>query len=495
MPYQNPQLLRNLIHGFANVHILCIGDIMLDKFVYGKVDRISPEAPVPVFHVHREIQSLGGAGNVVQNLASLGARVSFASVIGNDGCGAEIKKQLKALPTVHAHLSKESLRVSTQKTRYIAATQQLIRADQEQSTAIEQSTINDLKTFIEQEIQKVQLVILSDYGKGVLQPDFITWIIATAKHYHKRVIVDPKGTDYSIYRGCDLITPNAKELSQASGQSTTTNEQAVNAAQYIRQSCGIHAVLATRGEKGMSLVLDEEQVIHIPTRALEVFDVSGAGDTVISVVGACMAQGAELNAAAILANMAAGLVVAKIGTASLSPQEILGTIENIPHSSVQGKLITATQGTQKIVEWHRKGLKVGFTNGCFDLLHPGHIFLIQQARKSCDRLIIGLNSDESVKRLKGPTRPVQSQEARAAVLSALADVDRVIIFDEDTPLELIMLLRPDVLIKGSDYTVSQIAGAKEVLSWGGEVVLADLKHGFSTTSTIQKLTAPTELAV
>ncbi len=486
MSMQDPHIFRELIEGFSTVRSLCIGDIMLDRFIYGKVDRISPEAPVPVFHINRETESLGGAGNVVQNLASLGTNVSFVSVIGNDLCGQEIENHLQALPNVRAHLIRESSRVSTLKTRYLAAGQQLLRADQEQTSTIDSSTIENIKAFIEQEIEHVEIVILSDYGKGVLTPELIAWIIETSHRHSKKIVVDPKGTHYGIYRGCDVITPNAKELSLASRHLTSTDQQVIEAAQFLRHQCGIHSVLATRGEKGMSLIIDDEKIVHIPTQALEVYDVSGAGDTVISVLGACLAQNAELQTCAVLANIAAGLVVAKVGTASITSQELLSTLESIPHSYSQDKIMPLKESVQKVIEWHRKGLRVGFANGCFDLLHPGHVKLIQQAKRSCDRLIIGLNADESVKRLKGSSRPINDQNARAAILSALADVDLVVFFTEDTPFNLITTLRPDVLIKGSDYTIEQIIGAREVLSWGGEVCRVDLKPGFSTTLTIEK---------
>lgn len=486
MSLHDPHLFRELIKGFPSIRVLCIGDIMLDRFIYGKVDRISPEAPVPVFHIHRETQSLGGAGNVVQNLASLGAQVSFISVVGNDLYGLEIESHLDSLSTVQSHLVKEAGRISTLKMRYLASGQQLIRADHEQVSPVSPASQQDIKAFIADSIEHIDVVILSDYGKGLLTPDLIQWIIQHAHQHARKVIVDPKGTNYTIYKGADLITPNAKELAQASRHAVSTDQQVIEAAQLLREQCGIKSVLATRGEKGMTLVADAGHAVHLPTQALEVYDVSGAGDTVISVVGACLAQQADLATAAMLANIAAGLVVAKVGTASLSPSELMASLESIPHSYSQDKVLSLEAGVQKVIEWHRKGLRVGFTNGCFDLLHPGHILLIQEAKKNCDRLMIGLNTDNSVKRLKGPARPVNHEQARAAVLSALADVDHIILFDEDTPHHMIKTLRPDVLVKGSDYTIEQIVGAQEVLGWGGDVLRVDLKPGFSTTGILAK---------
>lgn len=461
---------------------------MLDRFVYGAVERISPEAPVPVFRIQRESQSLGGAGNVVRNLANLGVKVTVASVIGEDECGNIIESTIHSLDTVHAYLVREGGRISTLKTRYIAAGQQLMRADQEQTTFIESATIEALQHFITHHISQVSLVILSDYGKGVLHPELISWVISTAKQHGKKVIVDPKGNDYAVYRGCDLITPNTKELALASRLATNTDEQVVAAALSLQDEYGLQAVLATRGEKGMSLILSKDQVMHIPTRALEVFDVSGAGDTVIAVVGACLAQNAAFHTAAALANIAAGLVVAKIGTASLSSCELLEALETRIMPVTHDKIVSCwEEGVQKVLEWHRKGLRVGFTNGCFDLFHPGHLSLLRQAKQNCDRLIVGLNSDASVQRLKGSGRPIYTQDNRAAILAALHDVDLILFFDEDTPLKLIQTVRPDVLIKGADYTHQQIVGAREVFSWGGEVILAHLEPGFSTTRLIERL--------
>ena len=487
MSFTDSHTLRQLIENFVDVRLLCIGDIMLDQFVYGKVDRISPEAPVPVFHIRRETQSLGGAGNVVQNLADLGVNVNFTSVVGDDLAGQHLKDQLETLATVDHRLVSETARMTTVKKRYVAGVQQMMRADHEHVHAIGSVSIEDLKAYVIDTISTVDIVILSDYGKGILQPDLVRWLIEYAHKQGKQVIVDPKGQDYTIYRGCDLITPNLKELAHASQRSVATDAHIVAAAHHIRKTCGIGTVLVTRGEQGMSLVMADENVVHIPTRAQEVFDVSGAGDTVISVLASCLAQQAPLPMAAHLANIAAGLVVAKVGTASLSADELLNAVENNPHSYAQDKVVTLDGGLRKTIEWHRKGLRVGFTNGCFDLLHPGHISLIQQAKKHCDRLIVGLNADDSIQRLKGPTRPIQPQQTRSTMLAALADVDLIILFAEDTPYTLITTLKPDVLIKGADYTVDRVVGATEVIRWGGEVILADLKQGHSTTSLINKI--------
>ena len=487
MSFADTHSLRQLIEQFPTVHLLCIGDVMLDRFIYGKVNRISPEAPVPVFHIRRETQSLGGAGNVVRNLADLGAYVTCASVIGNDHAGNEIMTLLDDLVTVNYHLAKEDHRVTTIKTRYVAGAQQMMRSDHEHVHAVQQSTLDQLKEFIITTMKDVQIILLSDYGKGLLQPHFVRWLIEYAHEHGKKIIVDPKGHDYTLYRGCDLITPNIKELAQASQLPVTTENNIVMAAQHIRTSYGISNVLVTRSERGMSLIMAEDDVVHIPTQAQEVYDVSGAGDTVLSVLASCLALKSELTVAAYLANIAAGLVVAKVGTASLTPQELLNAIETIPHSYSEDKVVALNKGVQKVIEWHRKGLRVGFTNGCFDLLHPGHISLIQQAKSHCDRLIIGINSDESVQRLKGLSRPVQSQQARSTMLAALADVDLIIIFNEDTPHALIKTLKPDILVKGADYTIDKVVGATEVISWGGHVILADLQQGYSTTNTINKM--------
>jgi len=328
-------------------------------------------------------------------------------------------------------------------------------------------------------------LILSDYGKGVLSDAVIAQLIAAARAAKVPVIVDPKGSDYSKYAGADVLTPNRKELSEATRLATATSPDIIAAAQQLVQGCGVGHVLVTRGSEGMSLISADATPIHLPALAREVFDVSGAGDTVVAVLAAGLAAGMTYPDAAQLANVAAGLVVAKVGTAVVRNSELADALDAA--GRVSDKIVDRKRLSEQVAQWRARGLSVGFTNGCFDLVHPGHISLLEQADAVCDRLIVGLNSDASVVRLKGAGRPVQDATARARVLASLAAVDAVVVFDEDTPIELIREIRPDVLVKGADYSLAQVVGGDFVQSYGGHVVLAELVDGFSTTATIARL--------
>jgi D-beta-D-heptose 7-phosphate kinase/D-beta-D-heptose 1-phosphate adenosyltransferase len=336
-------------------------------------------------------------------------------------------------------------------------------------------------------LEGCQVVALSDYGKGVLGDGIAPELIAAARSRGAIVVVDPKGSDYRRYRGASLVTPNARELAQASGLPTGNDTEIVAAARRVMEDCGIEAVLATRSGEGMSLIERGGDVAHVRAQAREVFDVAGAGDTVVATMATALAARMDLEMAAQLANLAAGIVVGKIGTAVASIEELHAAIDQQNLAAPSAKLMTADQAAARARRWRDQGLAVGFTNGCFDLLHPGHVSLLRQARASCDRLIVGLNSDASVKRLKGSTRPVQTEQARAAVLASLADVDALVVFAEDTPEELIAVLRPQILVKGADYTEDQVVGGALVKSYGGKVVLAELAPGHSTSNTIKRL--------
>jgi len=312
-------------------------------------------------------------------------------------------------------------------------------------------------------------------------------VIEAARAGGKPVIVDPKGADYSIYSGATMVTPNRKELHDATKMPVQSDAEIIAAANKLIGTCGIERVLVTRSQDGMSLVSSDGSVVHLPAVAREVFDVSGAGDTVVAGMAACLAAGLGLTESAQLANIAAGIVVGKVGTAVAYASDIVAALHQSDLAAGEIKVLDRTAGADQVSVWKHKGHKVGFTNGCFDLLHPGHISLLTQARNGCDKLVVGLNSDASVQRLKGPTRPVQSEAARATVLASLACVDLVVIFDEDTPYELIAALKPDLLVKGSDYTIDKVVGADLVQSWGGSVLLADLVAGQSTTATIARM--------
>lgn len=484
-----PADLLALVDRLDGASVMVVGDVMLDRFLYGAVDRVSPEAPIPVLRLEREVTMLGGAGNVLRNLAAVGAKTVFFAVVGEDTAGQEVRQlvERESADPALIHLLVDGARATTIKERYIATGQQLLRADRETSFEVAQATKDKLLTEAEQALEGVGALVLSDYGKGVLPGDVVTRLIARANALGCPVIVDPKAVDYGYYRGAALVTPNRRELAQASGQSVQGDAEIVAACRRLTETAGLGGVLATRSEEGMSLVLASGEARHLPARAREVFDVSGAGDTVVALLGAALAAGIALEDAAGLANIAAGVVVGKTGTAVAEAMEIRQTIHASRLSQAEAKFVDHELLLDQVARWRQAGFKVGFTNGCFDLLHPGHISLLRQARAACDRLVVGLNSDASVARLKGPTRPVQAETARAVVLASLEDVDRVVVFGEDTPLELIEALRPDVLIKGADYAADEVVGAKEVQAYGGRLVLAQLEPGHSTTATLNRL--------
>ncbi|MBO6562193.1 MAG: D-glycero-beta-D-manno-heptose-7-phosphate kinase [Nisaea sp.] len=479
------------VDSLAGVRLLCVGDAMLDRFVYGTVDRISPEAPVPVLRIQRETAMLGGAGNVVRNLVALGAEACFISVIGRDAAGRELTGLVAEEAGVESHLLTIPGRETTIKVRYVAGAQQLLRADQENVDAIDAGVEEDLISRAVADMEQSSALVLSDYGKGLLSRGGLAKLIGAARQKGRPVIVDPKGSDYGRYTGATVITPNRRELSEASGMPVDSVEAIVAAARHIIETSGIESVLVTRSQDGMTYVSGDPKAepLHFEAVAREVFDVSGAGDTVVAVLAAALGRGLPIADGIELANAAAGIVVGKMGTAVAYASELAAAFR--AHDLLQGEVKVASADiiANRAKEWRAQGLRVGFTNGCFDLLHPGHVSLMRQAKAACDRLVVGLNSDASVARLKGPTRPVQSEASRAAVLASLATVDAVVIFGEDTPLELIKTVRPDVLVKGADYTVETVVGAEFVQSYGGKVVLAQLEDGHSTTATIARMNA------
>ena len=480
--------LARTIDALAGTQVLCVGDVILDRFVHGSVERISPEAPIPVLKVARQATTLGGAGNVTANLRALGCRPRFVSAVGDDEAGAAILRLLVEWELADdCQVSTERRRQTSLKTRFIAGNQQLLRADAETVAPIAAGTEDAVMAAIGAFLPDVAAVVLSDYGKGVLTDRVVRTIVGRARAIGRPVLVDPKGTDYRRYRGADVVTPNRKELSQATGLPVGTDEEVVAACRALIERCEIGAVVATRSEEGLSVVTAEGAVAHWPAQAKEVFDVSGAGDTVVATLTAALAAGAPLFDAAHLANLAGGIVVGKVGTAVLHPAELLSALHQEEWRHNEEKVLTIEQAVERVERWRRRGHRVGFTNGCFDLLHPGHVHLLAQARGACDRLVVGINSDESVKRLKGERRPVQTEAARATVLASLATVDLVVIFGQDTPLALIEALRPDVLVKGADYRVDQVVGADVVRAYGGRVMLAELAAGHSTTATIARI--------
>jgi D-beta-D-heptose 7-phosphate kinase / D-beta-D-heptose 1-phosphate adenosyltransferase len=475
------------VERLKDVSILCVGDLMLDCFVYGHVDRISPEAPIPVLRIEREVSMLGGAGNVVRNIVGLGANAEFVSVVGSDPPGREVTGLVGELNGVEPHLLVERQRQTTMKRRFVAGSQQLLRADLETVAPISDATVDDILRTVESAIPDCGALVLSDYAKGVLTTRCIQAMIAAARRAGKPVIVDPKGTDFSRYRGATLLTPNRREIAEATQMPADNDATVESACRHLIDSCGVGGVLCTRGAEGMSLIEASGGVHHLPAAAREVFDVSGAGDTVVATLATGIAAGLSWADAAELANVAAGIVVGKVGTAVAFAADLVRALQNEGPVGSGDKVATLEQAVDAVARWRRQGLQIGFTNGCFDLLHPGHVSLMAQAKAASDRLVVGLNSDASVRRLKGKDRPVQVEAARAAVLASLSTVDLVVVFGEDTPIELIRALKPDVLVKGADYRVDQVVGADLVHRWGGRVLLAELSPGHSTTATIRKL--------
>lgn len=473
---------------FAAARILVLGDVALDRYVYGDVARISPEAPVPVLHVRSARASPGCAANVAANIAALGGHATLVGVVGSDTEAAQLAQSVQNHgAAVKLMMVTDSSRPTTVKTRFVASGQQVVRADHEETRPIGPQVEEHLIDTYATALKSCQAVILSDYNKGALTDQILRQAIARAAAADKPVLVDPKRQQLAAYRGATLLKPNRAELRAATGMPCDTDEDAQRAAEVAIAATGA-MVLLTRAEQGISLFRAGAEPVHQPTYAREVFDVSGAGDTVAAVLGIAIAQRFEMVEAMRLANAAAGVVVGKRGTATVSLPELSRAFSALSHG-FESRILPCDAALQQRDGWRRQGLSVGFTNGCFDLIHPGHISLLKEAKRCCDRLVVGLNSDRSVSRLKGPSRPVQREEARAYVLAAMADVDLVTLFDTDTPIDLITTLRPDVLIKGADYTEDRVVGADLVRSWGGRVVLARVVPEQSTTRLLRRSSA------
>ena len=475
--------------------IMVVGDLMLDIYIYGEVERISPESPVPVLSIRNEDKMLGGAGNVLTNLCALGVTPVMFALVGDDDAGKTVAAIAKDLGADVSNIVRDPSRPTTLKTRYLAKHQHMLRTDVEKTHTIAYDLEKTMLSGIMKTMRDVQAVVLSDYGKGVLSKTMLENIVMAAKAAKVPVLVDPKGHDYSIYRGADFVTPNRKELAEATASpALKTDAEIADAAQKLIKQSGIACVIATRSEDGMSVVTASAEPVHLRTQAREVFDVSGAGDTVIATLAAMLSCGADITTAAKIANIAAGIAVSKVGTTPVRSDEIGDMIESGAQQGGgrQARLADDSDALSQIRKWQAQGLKVGFTNGCFDIIHKGHVNYLDQARSHCDRLVLALNSDASVKILKGPTRPINDEEARAAVIGSLSSVDLVVLFgatkagEDNTPCALIEKLRPDIFFKGGDYTIEQLPEAKVVQAYGGEVNIMGLEDGFSTTNIIAK---------
>ncbi|WP_152184666.1 D-glycero-beta-D-manno-heptose-7-phosphate kinase [Sulfurimonas indica] len=469
----------------AKPNILVVGDLMIDHYLWGSCERISPEAPVQVVDIAKETTVLGGAGNVINNLKALGASVSVAGVIGDDPNGDELRAMLRDIAVDESKLIVQHDRKTSKKSRIIAVSQQILRYDKESKEDITEDSVESIMKSLREDIKSFDAVILSDYGKGVLTPSLTQAIIQAAKAEGVRVLVDPKGSDFSKYRGATLLTPNKKEAQLATGIEINDEASLKKALLKLKGECDLEISLITLSEDGIAIY--DSDLKRFPTVAKEVFDVTGAGDTVIASIAYALSAGKNIDETAKFANLAAGVVVGKIGSATVTIDEI-EEYEASLHKSTSDAHIKTFEEIDAIVKRYKaNGKKVVFTNGCFDILHVGHVKYLQIAKSFGDILIVGLNSDASVSRLKGPTRPVNVAQDRAYLLAALEAVDFVVPFEEDTPYELIKMIAPDVLVKGGDYEGKKVVGTE----FARELKLVDFVDGKSTTKTIEKIQGKT----
>ena len=469
--------LTNLFTKIKKSRILIIGEVMLDKYWHGSTSRISPEAPVPVVHVDSEENKVGGSGNVAMNCASLGAKTSIISFCGDDNNGY-LANQILKKAGVKTYIKKIKHFTTITKLRILSKNQQLIRSDFEMPLKASLQD-NALKTF-QNKIHSTDVVIISDYGKGLISN--LKHYISAANAEKKIIIVDPKGTDFRKYKGSTILTPNMSEFEAVVGSCKNLHEIELKAKKLIKQ-LSLNALLITRSEKGMTLVEKGKKSFNVPALAKDVYDVTGAGDTVVSVLASCLGAGITFRDSVVIANIAASIVVGKVGTSTVSPKEIINTVpDNTYHiNDTKRKII------KRIIDLKESGKKIVFTNGCFDILHPGHLSYLREAKNLGDILVIGLNSDTSVRRLKGTKRPINKQKDRSILLQSLSFVDYVIPFSEDTPKDLIKILSPDILVKGGDYKIKDIEGADHVIENNGEVKILDFIHGYSSSNIIEKI--------
>lgn len=462
-------------------HILVVGDLMIDHYIWGKCERVSPEAPVQIVEVKDESNRLGGACNVANNLISLGAKVSMCGVVGSDEMGSWLVGNLHSQGVDVENIFVVDDRPTTQKTRIIVSNQQVLRVDREEKNDIPDEISHDILDFIENKISNYDCIILSDYNKGVLNETFTQALIKLARSENKFILCDPKGQDYIKYKGATLLTPNKAEAQIATKIIIDNDEKLTQALTNLKKQCDLSISLITLSEDGIALLDKKGKLLKIPTIAKEVYDVTGAGDTVIAALGFGISGGLDIQRACEFANAAAAVVVGKVGSASVTYTEIVRYLHLGITQSSSDKIITQTELFTLLQSLKDK--KIVFSNGCFDILHKGHISYLQEAKKLGDILIVGLNSDSSIKRLKGQDRPINSEDDRAFVLAGLECVDFVVVFDEDTPEDLIALIKPDVLVKGKDYEGKNIAGA----SFAKELKLIDFVADKSTTGIINKI--------
>ncbi len=468
--------------------VLCIGDIILDTYSHGDVKRISPEAPIPVLKINNnKYEVLGGSGNVARNICASGGKCHLIAISGKDQESIILKKLLSESKKLTFNLIEDDQRCTTKKIRFVSDNQQILRVDREETKQITHKIESKIYDLFKKQVDHIDVIVISDYSKGMLTDSLLKSIIQTSKRKKKIIIVDPKKKDFTSYKGSTIITPNFKELLEASGYQPK-NEKKINKneaseivsklSKRIIKNFEFNAVVTTRSSDGISIIDKQNKSLHLPSKAKEVYDVSGAGDTVIAYISSGLARGRSLFNSVEIANDAAGIAVAKFGTTVVNEDDLL--------ENDQEKKVCSIKQIQEELK-NKINKKIGFTNGCFDLIHQGHIFYLKEARKECDFLILGLNSDNSIKRIKGQDRPILNQKERAEVLKNFNFIDRIIIFNEDTPIKLIRKIKPSLIFKGDDYKKEEVIGFQELKKWGGEVKLIKCIQGQSTSKIIRKI--------
>lgn len=484
----NHRVIEMVQKSFQSCRILVVGDLMLDRYLWGAVERISPEAPVPVVRIDHKTHAAGGAANVAANLSALGCKVSMAGLVGADEDGRELMELLQKSGIEATAVLSTADRPTICKTRILGGRQQVLRLDVEKAGGLSPQMERGLFSQIEGQISGSAAIILSDYGKGLLSDSLCQAIIRRGRALSIPTFVDPKGLRYGKYSGCNLISPNRLELAAATSTDGANLELLLQKGERLRSELGVDRLAVTLGELGITL-LGSSGAHRFPALAREVFDVAGAGDTVIATIAAGVASGLDLHDVIRLANLAAGVVIGKLGTVPILKDELLAALAWDGGTNQEEKVCSSETLLRRVARWRMTGQRIVFTNGCFDLLHVGHLALLEQAKREGDRLVVALNTDRSVRKLKGAARPIISEDARATLVAALPFVDAVVLFDEDTPINLIRAVRPDVLVKGGDYSEEEVVGANEIKSWAGKVTLIPVVEGFSTTEILKRAIA------
>ena len=470
-----------------NGKVLCVGDLILDHYVHGNIDRISPEAPIPVLKADdRNYNILGGCGNVARNICSANSKCHLISIVGNDNDGLKIREIIKEIKNLTFNLIIDKNRCTTKKTRYVCENQQILRVDNEIESPISKVLETKIIKLLKNKINDYDVIVLSDYNKGVLTDTLIKKIIKIAQHFKKILIVDPKKKDFSVYAGATFITPNFKELKSSINTFNINSKNnddnlVIKLSKQIINKFKFKAVITTRSSDGISVVTDVGSFFHLPSEAKEVFDVSGAGDTVLAYLSTSISKGKSLESSVKISNIAAGLAVGKFGTSVVS----IGEVDNI--KQIKNIKVVTNQNLSKALKDYDSNKIIGFTNGCFDLLHTGHISYLKSAKQKCDILILGLNSDESIRKLKGKNRPIVELKDRVEILSSFPFIDKIVIFDEVTPIKLIKRIKPNIIFKGKDYKKQDVVGFRESKKWQGRVILIDFIKNKSTTNLIERI--------